>query len=472
MRHSTFALISFRAISTSWVAIGNATIEVSAAARAARAATEDSPADAAAFVAYAADADAVVNAADAVDYAATDAYYAAAEDVIDADDAAADDAADDAHAAVWRAISVDATALETGQSAVALAVSPLWPSDVPQWADSPWQRMKNKLLTDPEEQWWVWTEWYEARLKGEPFNPDLELARVLIPDETWKQGPKVVNAEIARLIKQHKPPLPPLPVIPEERPAPVHFIFTDKLHRAPPPAPMARDQGAAESAWRGLRALVDDLVGHTGSNHPVPGLKRYSDALGETFAQLDLICCGVLGDALKRYGDLAGQELLPAQAADLLALMAHHGLFMSQFPQWSAYLAGVKEPFGSKEAVTKAVNDAVQALEVIKRDYSHLIAKDALGPLDDLGAAALEGGGEEEQRAFLRSERSALRAYAENALEAIAKGHYKGLEKVGEKGTVALIAGVGTSLVALATGIPSEFGWLKAIVDYVLLFLS
>ncbi|MGP0060796.1 MAG: hypothetical protein ACLPID_16065 [Beijerinckiaceae bacterium] len=62
--------------------------------------------------------------------------------------------------------------------------------------------MKKTLLARGEN-WDVWTEWYEARLEGRPAIEALEVARVMIADDTWKQGPKVVNAEIKKLIARH-----------------------------------------------------------------------------------------------------------------------------------------------------------------------------------------------------------------------------------------------------------------------------
>ena len=67
--------------------------------------------------------------------------------------------------------------------------------------------LKSALLA-ADQGWEVWTDWYEARLAGDaarPPNEALEVARATIPDEIWKQGPAVVNAEIKRLIDQFDP---------------------------------------------------------------------------------------------------------------------------------------------------------------------------------------------------------------------------------------------------------------------------
>ncbi len=64
-------------------------------------------------------------------------------------------------------------------------------------------------LLSADEDWQVWTTWYGARLQGRKPDIALEEARVLIDPKLWDQGPKAVNAEIARLIGAHQLPSPP-----------------------------------------------------------------------------------------------------------------------------------------------------------------------------------------------------------------------------------------------------------------------
>ncbi len=61
-----------------------------------------------------------------------------------------------------------------------------------------------------DEDWDVWTVWYEARLTGGPTYPylspeaneEIEVARVPIADEVWAEGPAVVNAESKRIVER------------------------------------------------------------------------------------------------------------------------------------------------------------------------------------------------------------------------------------------------------------------------------
>ena len=83
-----------------------------------------------------------------------------------------------------------------------LARQSLWFGETPSWADENWIKLKRALLA-LDEDWEVWTDWYEDRLRGSSAIEALELARVQIKEEIWKQGPKVVNAHIKELIKQY-----------------------------------------------------------------------------------------------------------------------------------------------------------------------------------------------------------------------------------------------------------------------------
>ena len=100
----------------------------------------------------------------------------------------------------------DAALIDSGCSGTELVGSPLWPKGVPDWVIENWRTLKDVLVA-ASQNWEVWTDWYEARLAGDaghPPNEALEIARATIPDEIWRQGPAVVNAEIKRLISEHE----------------------------------------------------------------------------------------------------------------------------------------------------------------------------------------------------------------------------------------------------------------------------
>lgn len=115
---------------------------------------------------------------------------------------AAADAADDA--AQWRAIRADVSRLEADRSSADLAQLPLWAEGEPDSIRGAWPTLKTMLLSLGRD-WQVWTDWYDDILRGgehpasRPLIEELEIARVLIPDEDWDKGPDHVNALIARL---------------------------------------------------------------------------------------------------------------------------------------------------------------------------------------------------------------------------------------------------------------------------------
>ncbi len=109
--------------------------------------------------------------------------------------AAAADASSEARADFLNSCAADADLLDQRYAPTTLALSStLWPK-IPDWAVDRWTQLEHALL-DAKEDWEVWTDWYEARLKGGPTDPVIELARAKIPNGTWDQGPRVVNGQI------------------------------------------------------------------------------------------------------------------------------------------------------------------------------------------------------------------------------------------------------------------------------------
>jgi hypothetical protein len=102
-----------------------------------------------------------------------------------------------ARAAFW---SADATRLEEGAVASDIAGLPLWPQGQPEQLQSLWQDMK-AALHELDQDWQVWTAWYEDRLAGRVRDEARELAYVTIEITLWDQGPAKVNAEIKRRIE-------------------------------------------------------------------------------------------------------------------------------------------------------------------------------------------------------------------------------------------------------------------------------
>jgi hypothetical protein len=128
-------------------------------------------------------------------------------------------------AALSAAIATDVRLIDNNKSPQEVAQSPLWHGDPPSEITEDWQNLKTKLLA-LDEDWQVWTDWYEARLYGQPDPIEkLEIARATIDEEIWEQGPAVVNAHIKELIEKYTPQN--TEDILKQRPAP-YLYFTDK----------------------------------------------------------------------------------------------------------------------------------------------------------------------------------------------------------------------------------------------------
>ena len=69
---------------------------------------------------------------------------------------------------------------------------------IPNWAKVAWSTLKSALPTN--EDWEVWIDWYEERLRGGSQSKDYELIFASVPREEWEKGPAAANAWIkARL---------------------------------------------------------------------------------------------------------------------------------------------------------------------------------------------------------------------------------------------------------------------------------
>jgi hypothetical protein len=320
-------------------------LAVTRAARAARAAR------AVAF-AVAFTANATAYAAVAVDVAAAAAHAAA--------DAAADIAtfiARAARAVAWEAVERDARMLEAGgQKAVSKLVNDthLWPKGTPVWANKFWSFMKKRLREREGEHWEVWTKWYDARLDPSrripcysPPIPELERARVLLPEDLWKQGPKAVNAEIKRLIAEYgceADSPPPEPVELEG----IRFEIDDegKLdEKRQPPEPDELNDPVQQMLFRQLKQKVAQLVSHAaaiGNQYPEFSkvLRDYESELSvSSLQELDIPAVWMTGvgivqqaEAFRRMDDSALTPRLEPEVEGLLGEVAElHGAFIMGF---------------------------------------------------------------------------------------------------------------------------------------------
>jgi hypothetical protein len=197
-------LPAFRAAAVAWAAAKYPAHDTELRPAAAAAAAAAAPAgfdDAAAAAA----ADAAAAAAPAAAAAAA-VFAAAAPDALAA--TAADAALAAADDAMWHSVSADALTITAGGFSANLASERLWPSGDPDGIAARWAMLR-RMLPELRQDWEVWIEWYEARLRGgltwpeltSETNEALDVAIASLPDALWKRGrPEEVNSEIAILV--------------------------------------------------------------------------------------------------------------------------------------------------------------------------------------------------------------------------------------------------------------------------------
>ena len=250
-----------------------------------------------------------------------------------------------------RSIAADVGALDSGRSAHEIAGWPLWPSmldGTPQWTSVAWQDLKAALLS-ADGDWDVWIDWYEARLAGERRRPPieaLEIARATIADEIWKQGPAMVNAEIRRLIEEHRPK--PDDPAPDVELGPILEVGEHGLElTAPTPLVGGFDQALQSALHQRLKRLCPNLVEATrrvANAHPglMSVVSEYADLVAKPLETLDVISLWAVGtgllanrEAFARFLQPGGmsEPLEPEHYALLRQASEIHGAFILGFPR-------------------------------------------------------------------------------------------------------------------------------------------
>ena len=421
----------------------------------------------------------------------------------------------------WEAVSWDARQLPrewtgTGNApllAAGLYTRPLWPEDPPPQAMRAWADLKTMLPVD--ENWWVWTNWYEDHLAGRPPDQSLDFSRVTIPDQDWEHGPKHVNGIIANLMDPTttsprnslaETPVAsgdatngdalrlvdqasifdemidhPIPELPGELPSPLDFQFRDgALHVAEPPAPRLPhlQTPSVSAAWQAIATMLSDLHDDpSGRNNPALGrvLHACRGALGTSFDEVQPILLGVHACRLHELAERADEVLLPEAAAELSALSAQLALFLDQFTDWKDYSDGLARPFGTPESESRAARDGAAALAAIEEASPKIIAPEARLTLDDLQQATETEPSADchaavqpiAHRSWLRAVRNALRALSADALSSSRAGLRIGIKATVASATVLALAAAAQPLLGLARALPTEFGWLSRLVPYV-----
>ena len=440
----------FRATGVVWAAAKfpaqAAMLRTAAAAAAAAAAAVD-----AAFAAFAGAAAAFVAAARAAysfaadaDASAADAFalFASASAFAASAAAHAADAADAVDAAgLWYAVSTDATRVEEGAAAAAIAGSQLWPQHLigPEPLMSLWNEMEAALLAEKQD-WMVWTTWYRDRLTGYVREEERELVYVLIEDDLWKQGPAIVNAEIKRRIEEFEPqhynlpiepsriaidtegvgigrigighvgvgrpsigvaePKPPtsFPPEPQPEPGPVLQVTEHGLEIISQPSEGDFDEELQKALHDRLRRLLPALTDAThrvANAHPSLDhiVSEYSDLIERPFDQLDVASLWAVGTGLLAFRSAFANQasgtmtepLEPGHFALLQQAAEMHGGFILGFPKGRELTERADHARLSSEIIDQIAPPARRILDELARanDFVEIRTRKFLAAVDE-----------------------------------------------------------------------------------------
>ncbi len=285
-------------------------------------------------------ANAAANAADAAYAAANAAFAAAAANATFVAAAnAANAAAAYANAALWSAVSRDVNFIASGGGAQTLACEPLWTGGEPDWSAQHWKLLQDALPR--ENDWPVWTDWFERRREGISDPEEMEIFFATVPDKERKEAAaanKWIKERLEELQRKDSPPQ-----IPQQGPGP-HVEIDAETGAVVPAKPESLD--AEDNNLARLNAHHPRIVQHAGElianlgQNEQPELfaaaKSYFDNVNRDLSQIDferLWGEGVYLEeaeaaAARRIKDAMREPLNDAALAALNALLRIHGPFI------------------------------------------------------------------------------------------------------------------------------------------------
>lgn len=104
--------------------------------------------------------------------------------------------------AIFHAAAEDAAKIHNGANAFSIAQSAIWPTSRPPSWSKHWEWSRAILKEDPLD-WDNWSDWYEHRLRGGPYDPEYEAARVLeLASDKLIRNPKRSTAKLNEAIER------------------------------------------------------------------------------------------------------------------------------------------------------------------------------------------------------------------------------------------------------------------------------
>jgi hypothetical protein len=284
---------------------------------------------------------------------------------------------------MWRAASFDASDLEKRNNPALLAELQLWLPSATFSGASSLIDLQHYALRDMGEHWEVWNDWYQARLHGrDPWPEAVEIACALIPDEIWKQGPSVVNAEIRRIRERGaseqepdsitSPEAPP--TVPAQKPAALQPEFRDGKLVLPKSPSVSKLKGQSPTASlkalrEELRDLADVVQNEANIDRRVSTrLRGIAEKIPDRAPRQDvLISIGHILEELQDYSGKANAEWPNVLASRYHAMVRNYDRTLRQFPKWLEWIAATRPPL-SREQIDAAPGAARQLADALRDD--------------------------------------------------------------------------------------------------------
>jgi hypothetical protein len=214
----------------------------------------------------------------------------------------------------------------------------------PPGASSSWRDLVAALPKDQD--WDVWTDWYEARLKGRADPEEIDRIYATVPLEKWDEGPAAANAwikaELARLQERPQGPRPPQEV-PRQVPGP-HVeidVETGAVVSAKPESLDAEGNNLARltALHPQIAKVASELLANVSQNEQpelFAAAKSYFENVNRDLSQIDferLWGEGIYLEeaavaATRRIEDKLREPLNDAALTALQALQRIHGPFI------------------------------------------------------------------------------------------------------------------------------------------------
>lgn len=320
-----------------------------------------------------------------------------------------------AEASIWEALSADASFLEANGDASRLSDRRLWPKSnrIGPIAENfnrkrAWPSLMRSLLRIDGEDWQVWADWYDARVQGRsPWSEEVEVACALIPDEIWKQGPAVVNAEIRRIREggkkeqEREPAAEPEPAPEPELELGPEFELTEEglsIKPAGPPGGVFDEieQRKLHERLKRIAQALAEVTKRVSNERPAMNsvVSEYAELVSQPFEELDVailwsVGAGLLANALAFDPDRAKNSSRGPLEPDHFALLNQaaevHSGFILGFPKGRELADRADQSRITPEVMQGVVENARGILRVL-RDAPSLVSAKArkfLGALED-----------------------------------------------------------------------------------------